>query len=212
VTGNDRRTEITRVRAGGILERMHVDDVRRLRRLAIEFYEGTSLFELEVGLAGARSGALEFLRKGDVLTVLDGRAANIYEFNAVAPVRLDTVPRAAAYLRFFLASVQCKTGLFRVVDDASALPWAPPGPNEAVQAQVAQAVRQWRMDPSAAGGWNAEGTVAYDRSLLRAAFQLRNNGMVNLVGQEQLTSALPLRVERFEASGLRVAADADPTR
>jgi hypothetical protein len=77
---------------------------------------------------------------------------------------------------------------------------------------AAQAVRPWQMESTASGGWRATGTVAYNRSLLRAAFELRSNGMVSLTGQEQLTAALPLGAERFDASGLRVTTTPETRR
>jgi TPR repeat protein len=208
MAGSERRAEIARLKVAGVLDRMHARDVRRLRRLMVDFYDGAALFELEVGLGAAGVGAVEFLRKNDVLTVLDGRAAHIYEFNTTAPVRLDTLPRAAAYLRFFLASVQGASGIFRVVDAPGDLAWASPG-SAGPQETVTRGVRPWHMEPSASGGWRAAGTVAYNRGLLRAEFDVRNSGMVNLSGQEQLAADLPLAVERFQAPGLRVAVAAN---
>jgi hypothetical protein len=204
VVGDDRRNELGRLSATKTLPDAVAGDPRRLRRLAVDFYADAALYELEVGLPGGGVGAFEYIRRGDVITALDGTADRVYGLNASAPIRVDTMQRAALYLRFFMAAVQDeKGGTFRIVDGPSDLPWAASATSQQ-QGAVASIIRNWEMSPSGSGGWQAKGTVAFNRGLLNASFELRTSGVVELEGREQIAQALPVLKERFVAPGVRV--------
>ena len=203
VTGTDRRESFSRLKTLPGIRAEQLADVQALRRLDVDFYEGAALYELEVGLPTGGVGALEYLRHQDVVTMINGQASQIYELNTRMPVRLDTVQRAAAFLRFFTAAVQGPNGIFRVIDDVDDLRWTPAAPRERRQ-EVAQRIEQWRLEPSTSGGWLAVGPVAYNQGLLRVSFELMTNGRVDLNGQQELAASLPVWLERFDASGVRV--------
>lgn len=202
LTGDERRSEIATLKAMKVTDWLANADVRRLRRVSLDFYEGTTLYELEIGAGGGKVGALDYLRRQNLVMLVNGQSSNIYGMNTTAPLRIDTAQRAAAYLRFFMAAVQGPRGIFRVVDEPEDLPWTSTAAAKN-QASLVKAIRPWEMQPSGAGGWRAMGTVSYNAGLLLANFELRPNGMVDLEGRQQLADQLPVAIERFDDNGVR---------
>jgi TPR repeat protein len=205
VTGEARREELARLASEGASPHARTDP-RRLRRVSLEFYEQTTLFELETGAPAGGIGAVAYLRRPDGVVPVNGNAAQINRLNAAAPIRIDTVQQAAAYLRFYQAgAVQGPNGSFRVAADPSDLHWAP-GVAPGVRAAALEKLRPWRLDRQALGGWLAEGTVVYNGVLFDAAFHIAPDGTIASKGTRQATSVLPLTIERFDAAGLRTSA------
>jgi hypothetical protein len=58
-----------------------------LRRLDLNFYEGASLFELEVGRPKERLGILAYIRFADQTVLVNGKSDQIHELSANAPIR-----------------------------------------------------------------------------------------------------------------------------
>jgi TPR repeat protein len=204
VEGAERRQEIARVRQGAV-SNVDLSDPRRLRKVAVDFYPGASLFELEVGRGGT-VGILTYIRKDDQFVRIDGRSAQIHTLSASAPIRVDTLPAAVAFLRFFMSAVQGEDGLFRIVDDEHDLHWhasAPP----AVRTAIADRIKRLDLSASSSGGWNATATVDYGRGLYYVDLWLKPNGQVDMLNDTPFAADLPVATERFDSRGVRVRTD-----
>jgi serine/threonine-protein kinase len=202
VEGTDRRDELDRLRKADVLNRVGALEPRRMRSLDVDFYEGTRLFELEIGRKTGL-GVLAYLRKGDTLVMVDGKAAQIHAFSASAPVRIDQLPRAVAFLRFFMGAVQGDQGVFQVVDSERDVPWLPNTP-PTTRDPFARLIRRFEMAVSPSGGWKAESTIQYAGRLFSADLWLKPDGSVEMTGDRQLAAGLPVALERFDDTGVRV--------
>jgi len=204
VTSRERRDEIAQVKAAKIFEQAALVDVRRLRRLPVEFYPGTTLFELEVGDPRFGCGVASYLKRaGDVVPV-NGRSEQIKRFNTSAPLQIETRQKAAAFLRFFQAgALQGRQGLMRVVEDARELRWNTQTP-DAVKASTGHRLQPLQLASGPSGGWLVDATVAYGGGLLKASFWLKPDGSIDLTGREEIASALPLFEEFFDPAGVRL--------
>lgn len=207
--GKDRRSEIDSLRDAGILERIGTADVRRLRRLDVDFYDKASIFELEVGRPGGQLGVLDYIRSGDRLVMIDGRAPQIHDLSASAPIRIDTIQRAIPFLRFFMGAIQGDGGIFRVIDTANDLHWLPDAPATVREPQRLP-IRQLEVEPSPSGGWQARSTIGYGNAVFSARLWLKPDGMVEMTDDKAVASNLPVAVERFDEQGIRVRVE--PTR
>lgn len=205
VVGRERRDELGRLKAERMLDQLQLVDLRRLRRLDVEFYAGTALFELEAGRLADGLGVVTYLRRADGVVLVNGRPEQIYRLNATAPVLIDTPQRAAAFLRFFQAgAVQGRNGMFRIVEESKDLQWLESAP-PAVRTGAGQALQPLRIEMNPSGGWQASGTVTYGRGLLKASFWVKPDGTVVPTDREEIDSQLPVREEFFDINGVRRA-------
>ena len=125
IGGDERREEIQHLRSAGIIDRIGVRDVQRLRRIEVGFYDRATLFELEVARPNRANGIYAYIRRGDRVIPIDGRAAPIHEQNGSAPLRLDTMSRAMEYQALLHGRGPDSQGTFRVVDDTRDVAWLP---------------------------------------------------------------------------------------
>lgn len=204
VTSRERRDEIARVKAARVFEQFPLVDVRRLRRLPVEFYPGTTLFELEVADPRFGSGVVSYLGRADAVVPVNGRSEQIKRLNTSAPLQIETRQKAAAFLRFFQAgALQGRQGLMRIVEDSRELRWNTQKP-DAVQASAGQRLQPLHLEPGPSGGWLADATVAYGGGLLKASFWLKPDGSIELTGREEIASQLPVFEEFFDPAGVRL--------
>lgn len=205
VMSQERRDELARLKTEKGFEALQPLDARLLRQLRVEFYDQTSLFELEVGRPSGDIGVVAYLRRPEGVVPVNGQAAQINQLNATAPIRIDTAQSAVAYLRFYQAgALQGANGPFRVIDEPGDLHWLPAA-TPATRAQTVQKLKRLRVEPSGSGGWQAEGSVSYNATLFAASFYLKPDGTIS-VKPEQVTPTLPIVQERFDAAGVRLAA------
>jgi hypothetical protein len=203
VTGRERRTEIGRLRSGGILEQAGASDVRRLRRLDLNFYEGASLFELEVGRPKERLGILAYIHFGDQTVLVNGKSNQIHELSANAPIRIETTQQAVAFLRFFMGAIQGEEGIFRLIDGEGDLLWLASATPE--QRKMAQSlIQRLEVETSSSGGWHAHGTVGYGKMLSSVNLWLKPNGMMEMTDDSPLATGLPVSIERYDDQGIRI--------
>jgi serine/threonine protein kinase len=211
VTGKDRRDETARLAAEKTLDAARGADLRRMRRVPLEFYDNTSLFELEVGLSGGEVGVLAYLRRPQGAVLVNGQSAELNQLNRTAPLRIDTPQRAVAYLKFYQAgAVQGRDGsLFRVIDDPTELPWLPVAP-QPLRTSVSAMVTPLNVTRSGTGGWQATGFVMFNRAIFAAMFEINESGLVTAKPKQE-TEPLPVALERYDPSGVRVSVLPDKT-
>jgi TPR repeat protein/serine/threonine protein kinase len=197
VHGADRRAEIDRLRAEGVLGPLGTEDVRRIRRTDLEFYTGVTLWEAEIG----DRGVLGYLRTSNRRIPIDGTPRGIHELNASGALRIDTYARALSYARFYMAAVAQKDKRpVRLLASAAELPWL----GTASQADKnAVFVPSPSLSPSPAGGW--QGTIAcvYGVNLIRITLSVPTDGTIQVPDSERLASDLPIIQERFDDQGVR---------
>lgn len=205
VTGEERRDEIARLRRAGVIDRLGASDVRRLRRIEADFYDRATIFELEIGRANRPTGIYAYIRRGDRVVPIDGRSAQIHELSASAPIRLDTISRAITYVRFFMAAIQSRDqkGTFRVVDDASDVPWLSTATDQD-RSGVAAQIFPASVTPSSSDGWQAQVAGQHGNGLFRATLWVKPDGGVEMLNDVPIGSVLPIAQERFDDQGLRV--------
>jgi TPR repeat protein/serine/threonine protein kinase len=205
VIAAERRQEVEALKGEGLLAKVDTTDPRRMRRIELDFYDGASLFELEVGRGDGTVGVLTYIRHGGRMIRIDGKATQIHELSASAPIRIDTTPRAMSFLRFFMGAIQGDHGTFRVIDSASDVAWLPTAPQyqkNTTGAQIAPA----NLTPSSAGGWSAIASLQYGDAVFRATLWLKPNGMVEMLKDDPLGADLAVAQERFDDKGLRIRA------
>jgi hypothetical protein len=205
VIGPARRQEIDRLRAAGALSRIGTQDVRRMRQVALDFYDGAPLYELEVGRADGTRAILTYIRMGERLVYIDGKSPQIHELSRSVPVRLDTWQRASAFLRFFTGAIQSEHGRFRIVDTGNDLTWLSSAPAYQ-RANTGALVQSLFVLPNGSGGWNATAYTQYGTTLFKTLMTVKPGGMVEMVSDEPVADNLPIAPERFDANGLRFAA------
>lgn len=203
VTGAERRAEIDRLRSSGMLERAGATDVRRLRCLDVTFYEGATLYELEVGLAESGPGILAYIRRGDQTVRIDGKSTQIHELSANAPIRIETLQQGVAFLRFFMGALQADEGIFRVIDGEGDLHWLPSATPEQRKAQASR-IKRLEVEISPSGGWQAHGTVGYGKGLSNVQLWLHPDGKVEMLDDKPLATDLPVAAERYNDQGVRI--------
>ena len=204
VSGTERRDEIARLRSAGIIDRLGARDVQRLRRIEIDFYERTTLFELEIARANRPRGIYTYIRRANRLVTIDGRSAPISELNATAPIQIDTLSRAIAYLRFFMAAYQGQEGgTFRLVDTGTDVSWLPTAADYD-RNSIGSQIHPMSLRQSSAGGWEAVAFAQHRGAIYRATLWLKPDGAVQVLKEETIGTALPIDVERFDDQGLRV--------
>jgi hypothetical protein len=178
-------------------------DVRRIRLLPLPFYQDGSLYEAEVRRAGA-DGIVDYVRAGGDELVIDGMSNPIHDFNKSHPLVLASATDAAAYLRFFVASIQGAEGTFRLLDGPGDL-FAGSSALGAAD-RLGRLVVPLRVREESDGGWGATGTVRYGNNFFYAIFRLPTNGVVEMRNDTPVVASQPLAVERY-TGGLRVISD-----
>jgi TPR repeat protein len=203
LSGAERRAEITNLKSAKVLEDIVAADVRRLRKLDLDFYPDAAIYELEVGRPTGKLGIFTYIRHRDRLVRVDGRSAQVHDLSARAPIRIDTIQRAISYLRFFLGAIQGDEGIFRLIDGEQDLHWLASASAEARDGRRLR-IERLEVEPSASGGWRAHGTVEYSDVLFGANLWLKPDGAVEMTDDTPLGTALPVAVERFDEKGIRV--------
>jgi hypothetical protein len=101
-----------------------LDRLSDLRAQELPFYPDAVLYEGRIENGSGFYDRFAFIRHPQGFTVLTGEAEPIYALNASAPLRLDTEPRAQAYLHFFSYALETSEGdTFTIVEQWDDLPW-----------------------------------------------------------------------------------------
>jgi TPR repeat protein/serine/threonine protein kinase len=203
LSGAERRTEIDWLKQQSVFDRIGTTDVRRMRAVTLDFYNGAVLFELEVGTGADDVAVLDYIKIGNRFVMIDGKSDQIHQLSASAPIRIDTSQRAIAFLRFFMAAVQGEAGNFGVVDDTSGVPWLPSA-TPANRSQVAALITPLDLSASPSGGWHATSTLLYSRTLFHASLWVKPDGMVQMTDDVPVATAQRVAMEKFNDKGLRV--------
>jgi len=193
-------------------KRIKPDDVIRIRKLPLTFYDSAFLYEAEVKRAGKNPGVLNYVRSARETMVLDGKFATIRDFNKKELLRLETAEQAAQYLRFFLSGRANDDGItIRVIDSVMDLPF-PPAVSASDREKLGRIIIPLQVRQTADGKWDAKATVQYQNSLNYAVLHINYLGSpsndVGMSGAIVVAGDQPLLTEQF-VRGLRIMSDYD---
>jgi tetratricopeptide (TPR) repeat protein len=198
LSGAERQPEVERLRRAAV-NSLSSASIGRVRKLDLPFYRGGALFEAEV-LGRDQPAMIDYIRHDNEIVVLDGSSPAIHELNRAAPVRITNREQAAAYLRFFVASIQGDGGRFSWADQVDDLPWLPEA-STAQRDSVRRLVRPLVLEEDPSGlGWRARGSVVYSRVLFTNTFRLYQDGYTEMVYDEPVRTDLAVTTEKFTAS------------
>ena len=139
---------------------------------------------------------------GDVPYELNGTSPPIHEANFNAPIKLDSVAKAVAYLHFFCCYVAGDRGHFRIVEHAEDLPWEPSVGQEERDAAL-RALRPLAMwkEHDTDDEWHATASVLYGNAIFHAKFKLQPKGMVEMEDDRPIAVDLAIKPIRFTGNG-----------
>ena len=206
LAGEERRKEIARLKQEDRLSAFGSADLRRMRSLDLSFYPNATLYELELARPGGSVGIFTYIRQNEAFVRLDGHSPQIHQLSRSAPIRIDTLQEAVAFLRFFMGAVQGKDGVFMVVDGVTDVPWLPSATSSQKQ-QAQRDIQRLAVEASPSGGWRAKATVRYRDALFIATIWIKPDGMVEMLDDNPIVEDLPVRIDRFDDDGLRVQID-----
>jgi hypothetical protein len=195
------------VSAGALTRRDIRQFVVRVRSATVDFYDGGQLFDAEVAFeTGPRVFSLLSVRGGSTC-VLEGKSPPIHRINATGALLLDTPNRVAGYLRFFCSYVTGEQGSFQVVEHVTDLLWDSTA-DQSIRDRVARVLRplvvwQEKKKEEGANGtpWNATATIQYSDDLFFAKFEIRTDGLVQMLDDQPIETRLPINPIRVTAGG-----------
>jgi hypothetical protein len=179
------------------------NQVRGIRRLPLDFYDNAALYELEVQAGGGWNGIVTYVQRGPDWVLLDGSSLPIHGMNRKTPPKLDTIDRAIAYLRFFVAAIQAPDeGTFKLIDEPQDIDWLASA-TAAQRASIGSGIKPLIVEESPDHEWQAIGTVELGGTLSEADFRLSRVGIVSLQHDTTIGLDLPIYVQMF-SDGVRV--------
>lgn len=167
--------------------------VERLRAMPIACYPGAGLVEAQVRI-GDDTALSNHLHGPWGVVTLDGGSAVIHDLNEDGALSLETEAEARAYHALFCNTVRGDDGRFHTLTDPNELLWYA-APDDAVFAAITIGVRVDRVE----GGWTIEGPIAYAGNLFVARFELKRDGMIEMVDDHPVAEALPVAAESWRA-------------
>lgn len=193
-----------------------------IRGLILDFYGDSHLYEVA---ADGLHGTLFYLRRGQNWVQLKGNADAIKEMNGKSSPQLDTVERAAAYLRFYLGTVQnsdlgpdlCKpspespfasssapppVGLYSLIDQEPDVPWLDSATAQQ-RAGAAKKIQPLTVEESPNHEWQARGTLECGGDLFHVSFWLSRSGILNASQANRIDDHLPVKAQFFSVDNLR---------
>jgi type IV secretion system protein VirD4 len=163
------------------------------RRWPLSFYEEFDYFEVSAE-ANDRREVGYFLRRPGKVIYLDGTASAIHSLNHHLGLAL-TQAQSRDYLYFFCSSVEGEDGRFLIVDELDDLTFAiQPDPDYLTA--VANAIEPPSVatvtTPNGQRIYTITACVLYADALFRSTFKVDGDGNVEMVGDEELFSSMPV--------------------
>lgn len=178
-------------------EQIAVGGIGRIRSRAIDFYAGARVLEAQVQ-SDDGDGIVAFVQHGETLYQLNGAPTNIHLMNRELLVRLDTIDRAANYLRFYVGALQADGGRFVILDGIDDLVFVDDAPLEE-RHKVAGLIQPFSIQAGLGGRWEVQATILYDQAIFETSLTLARHGglEMNLDVAKQDPRQLPVSNERF---------------
>jgi tetratricopeptide (TPR) repeat protein len=193
------------------------DEVQRLKRLdwdalhartlALSFYDDARLVEMELRNSRGEHGMASMVvdRTGIALR-FQGSGVQIHDYNSKHGFTLRRRGQARSYIRFFVHALQSKnSGIFRIVENAGDLTWAPGTPGDA-RSRIEQYVKPLQISRRPDGQWIAQATVQLGDELYHASLSVSRDGGVRMFEDRRILSDPHLVSERY-VNGVRVRQD-----
>ena len=169
--------------------------VKSARRIKLEFYKDTFLYELLTYKDETFTGFLTFIApKSSEISLLSGASPVIHELNRKIPLELDA-HNLKDYLKFFCHSVHGEEGAFTIIDSGERLSFFNFGEKEdLVKSLVSKLSSRWNKKSKI---WKVEANIKYSNAVFSAKFEVENSGMVKMTDDEPLLSDLKFSSEVF---------------
>jgi hypothetical protein len=208
VTGKARRDELTQIESSEFFGALHSSDVRRMRRLALSFSPGATLYELEVVLNHSQLGLLTYVHLGDRLVVIDGTPRGVADIMSPQHAQIRSATDAESFVRFLTAGLQSPVtndalpGVYRFVDDASEIQFAPSATQEQ-RALVAHSIQPISTE-QIGKTWRVTGATTVGHSLAKIEVTIDESGVPHLRLVKIIVEALPIPLDVYDSLGVRM--------
>jgi tetratricopeptide (TPR) repeat protein len=181
------------------------DQVWGIRRLPLNFYDDVTLYEAEVAFPDGTHGIAAYVQHGaNPPLAIQGTQATLIALNREAQLKLDTVDRAADYMRFYVGVTQCSHGCVDLIDAPNDLNWR----SEATakqRAAVGALIKPLTAEPISDRGWQGIATWQSNGYLGKAGLHLDRFGHFKFFNDHQISpERLPVYIQAFQ-NGIRVS-------
>jgi tetratricopeptide (TPR) repeat protein len=184
--------------AAGLVKNVDVSEVEGIRELPLIFYQGASLYELDIHARNGARGVIALVQNGKDPTVVNGKSERLSNLNRVSGLELNTQDQATAYLRFWVGSIaDPNQGRFRLIDKIEDIDWAPEATLED-RVSVADKIRPLLVEAGPNGDWQAIGCIDLGGGLYDASFSVSRSGSVQMSTDRTIKENLPVMVEEFK--------------
>ena len=180
------------------------DQVWGIRRLPLAFYDDVALYEAELALPDGSRGIAAYVQHGaDPPLPVQGTQATLVALNREAQLKLDTVDRAADYMRFYVGVTQCSHGCVDLIDAPDDLNWRSEATGEQ-RAAVVALIKPLTAEPISDRGWQGITTWQANGYLGEANLHLDRFGHFKFFNDHQISQdRLPVYIQVFQ-NGVRV--------
>jgi hypothetical protein len=208
VTGKARRDELAQIESSEFFGALHSSDVRRMRRLALSFSPGATLYELEVVLNHSQLGLLTYVHLGDRLVVIDGAPRGVADVVSPQHAQIRSATDAESFVRFFAAGLQAPAtsdapaGVYRFVDDTSEVGFTS-GATPEQRALVARSISPIRTE-RIGKGWRVTGATTFGHSVVEGEVTIDGSGIPQMRLVKMIAEALPIPLDVYDSLGVRV--------
>jgi len=195
----DEWTDVTGDELSGFLAQINpIDGTHNVTNMSakvawrpVPFYEGVVLIRVtDPGFVPSKLKVF-YLAKEDKLYRLNGQSLPIHQVNELAPISL-TEDNILDYVRFFCYFVRGEDGPFLICEDIKD-PCIPKG-DAKTQAAIAGVVRDAEYQgKNERGNYMCDAIIFYGNALFLSNFEIQDSGMIEMLGDDPMTSDLDIR-------------------
>jgi tetratricopeptide (TPR) repeat protein len=198
VVRDEKEREAVSKEAVALVKNVQGAQIEGIRELPLIFYQGASLYELDIHAKNGARGVIALVQNGKDPTVVNGKSDRLSNLNRTSGLELNTQDQATAYLRFWVGSIaDPNQGRFRLIDRIEDIDWAPEATVED-RAGVADKIRPLLVEAGPNGDWQAIGCIDLGGGLYDASFSVSRSGNVQMSTDRTIKENLPVMVEEFK--------------
>ena len=175
-----------------------LSDVREIAALPLPFYDQGILLEARAVSTDGKPFLIHAVTGHWGTQILRGDSGVIHSINLKAPIRLETVEQAQAYLRLFVGALVSPGNSFNLIDQPDDL-WMGAQADADLRAKMSAQLVPLQISANGNDGWKATGSLAYGKELLLVNFSIPKDGKVDMLDDQEIVAGLPL--ERVEYRG-----------
>ena len=198
VVRDEKEREAVSKEAAALVKNVQTSQIEGIRDLPLIFYQGASLYEVDIHAKNGARGVIALVQNGKDPTVVNGKSDRLSNLNRTSGLELNTQDQATAYLRFWVGSIaDPNQGRFKLIDRIEDIDWAPDATVED-RASVADKIRPLLVEAGPNGDWQAIGCIDLGGGLYDASFSVSRAGNVQMSTDRTIKENLPVMVEEFK--------------